>query len=254
MSKDERKFDGFGKISKDKEEDMSLPERLLRAPAGSNGQNHLARRNVGDGSHEPSSGNMQNRPRTGNVMLNDPSSRLFHRISGPGNHMSIEVGAEGGQNVVSSSENVQQSAEYFSFQPTSNKSNIANTQDSLSGCSMRNKQMRYSEINPNESFQKIQSNISTNSNKFSSSVCDVCRKEYSSVASLNRHMLIHSAENPLVLNLSKAFFPILASRSSHACSHRGETAHLRNLPANIYSIVQSQTSRGYSLRNKTASV
>ncbi|GIX93925.1 hypothetical protein CDAR_367391 [Caerostris darwini] len=81
MSKDERKFDSFGQISKDKEEDMSLPERPQRAPAGSNGQNHLARRNVGDGSHEPSSGNMQNRPRTGNVMLNEPSSGLFHRIS-----------------------------------------------------------------------------------------------------------------------------------------------------------------------------
>ncbi|GIY48827.1 hypothetical protein CDAR_282721 [Caerostris darwini] len=124
MSKDERKFDSFGQISKDKEEDMSLPEMLLRAPAGSNGQNHLDRRNGGDGTHEPS--------------------------SGPGNHMSFEVGAEGGQNVGRSSENVQQSAEYFSFQPTSNKRNIAIMQDSLSGCSMRNKKMRYSEINSNE--------------------------------------------------------------------------------------------------------
>ncbi|GIY03974.1 hypothetical protein CDAR_40911 [Caerostris darwini] len=88
MSKDQRKFDSFGQISKDKDEVMSFPERLLRAPAGSSGQNHLARRNVGDGSHEPSSGNMQNRSRTGNAMLNEPSSGLFHRISGPANHMS----------------------------------------------------------------------------------------------------------------------------------------------------------------------
>ncbi|GIX99436.1 hypothetical protein CDAR_122911 [Caerostris darwini] len=50
---------------------MSLPETLLRAPAGRNVQNQLARLNVGDGSHEPSSFNMH-RPRTGNVMLNEP--------------------------------------------------------------------------------------------------------------------------------------------------------------------------------------
>ncbi|GIY07268.1 hypothetical protein CDAR_584631 [Caerostris darwini] len=113
--------------------------RLQRAPAGSNGQNHLGRRNVGDGSHEPSSGNMQNRSRAGNVMLNEPSSGLLHRISGPGNHISFEVGAKGGQNVVRSSENLQQPAGYSLLQSTSNKRNIAITQDSLSGCSMRNK-------------------------------------------------------------------------------------------------------------------
>ncbi|GIY04838.1 hypothetical protein CDAR_532291 [Caerostris darwini] len=190
MSKDERKFDSFSEIPKDKEEDMSILETLLRAPAGRNVQNHLASGNSGDGSHEPSSGNMQNRPRTGNVMLNDPSSRLFHGISGPRNYKSFDVGVEGGQNVVRSSENLQQSAEYFLSQPTSNKRNISNAKDSASGC----KKMRYCEINSNENScqpldlrirdgtykkdgitggesstsQKIQSNNSTSSKKCSS--------------------------------------------------------------------------------------
>ncbi|GIY50080.1 hypothetical protein CEXT_266061 [Caerostris extrusa] len=252
MSKDEKKFDSFGEISKDKEEKLSLPETLLGAPAGRNVQNQLAIGNGRDGSHEPSSGNMQNRPRTRNVMLNEPSSGLFQRISGPRNHTSFDVGAEGGQNVVRSSENVQKSAEYFSFQPTSNKRNIAITQDSLSGCSTRNKKLRYFEINSNESscqpldlsirgasyktdgisggenssFQKIQSNISTSSIECSSSVCDVCSKEYSSVPSLNRHMLIHSAQNPFVCKTCQRPFYQSSHLEVHMLVHTGEKPHI----------------------------
>ncbi|GIY69133.1 hypothetical protein CDAR_35951 [Caerostris darwini] len=225
-----RKFDSFGEISIDTDKDMSLSETLLRAPAGSNVQNQLARRNVGDGSIEPS--------------------------SGPRNHMRFDLGAEGGQNVVSSSENVQQSAQYFLFQPTSNKRDIANTQDSLSGCSKRNKKRRYYEINLDESscqpldlsirgasyktdviscgensnFQKTQSNTSTSSKESSKSsrnssknsrdqgkkyVCHVCRKEYSSASCLNRHKRLHSAENPFVCKTcQKPFY-----RSSHLKVH-----------------------------------
>ncbi|GIX97844.1 hypothetical protein CEXT_680441 [Caerostris extrusa] len=113
MSKEERKFDSFAEIPKDKEENMSLPETLLGAPPGRNVQNRLARRNVGDGTHEQS--------------------------SGPRNHMSFDVGAEGGQNAVRSSENLQQSTGYFLLQPTSNKRNISDTQNCLPGCSVQNK-------------------------------------------------------------------------------------------------------------------
>ncbi|GIY61785.1 hypothetical protein CDAR_408861 [Caerostris darwini] len=198
MSRDERKFHSFAEISKDNDEDMSVPETLLRAPAGRNVQNQLARGNLGDAS-------------------NEPSSDLCRHASGPRNPISSDMRAEGGQNAVRSSENVQQSAEYSLLQPTSNKRNISDTNDSTSGCSIGNKKMRYCEMNLDGSSiqpldlssrvtsyetegitggeinrsQKIQSNISTSSAKCLSSAlsssknsrdqgkkqeCDVCRK------------------------------------------------------------------------------
>ncbi|GIY95917.1 hypothetical protein CEXT_557171 [Caerostris extrusa] len=60
------------------------------------------------------------------------------------------MGAEGGQNAVRSSENVQKFAEYFLLPPTSNNRNISNTIDSASGCRVRNKKIRTYEMNPNE--------------------------------------------------------------------------------------------------------
>ncbi|GIY02685.1 hypothetical protein CDAR_126561 [Caerostris darwini] len=115
MSKYERKFDSFAEIPKDKEEDMSILETLLRAPAGSNVQNQLARGSVGDVSSEP-------------------LPHLIHRASEPRNSICSDVGAEGGQNVVRSSENVQKQ------KPTSNKRDLSKTNDS--SCNIRNKKMR----------------------------------------------------------------------------------------------------------------
>ncbi|GIY60044.1 hypothetical protein CDAR_25591 [Caerostris darwini] len=94
---------------------------------------------------------MQNRPGTRNATSNEPPADLFHRMSGPPNPMSFDMGAEGGQNAVRSSENVHQSAEYFFSQRTSNKRNLSNTNDSLTRCSVWKKKMRYSDINPDES-------------------------------------------------------------------------------------------------------
>ncbi|GIX97849.1 hypothetical protein CEXT_680491 [Caerostris extrusa] len=78
----------------------------------------------------------------------------------------------------------------------------------------------------NSSFHKIQSNISTNSNECSSSVCYVCRKEYSSVASLNRHMLIHSAENPFVCKTCQRPFYRFSHLEVHMLVHTGEKPHI----------------------------
>ncbi|GIY60045.1 hypothetical protein CDAR_25601 [Caerostris darwini] len=176
MSKDERKFDSF---AAEEEEDMSNLERLQRAPAGNNVQNRLARGNVGDAS-------------------NEPTSDLFHFMSGPRNPICSDMGAEGGQNVIRSSENVQQSDEYSFLQPTSNKRNISDTKDSASGC----KKTRFCEMNPNESScqpldlsirgasyktdgiidlensscQKVQSNNSTSSKECSGSALSSSKK------------------------------------------------------------------------------
>ncbi|GIX95669.1 hypothetical protein CDAR_19751, partial [Caerostris darwini] len=95
--------------------------------------------------------NTQNRPGTGNVTSNEPSSDLFRRTSGPRNPISSDMGAEGGQTVVRSSNNVQQSADYFFSLPTSNKRDISNTNHYLAGFRVWNKKRRYSEINPDES-------------------------------------------------------------------------------------------------------
>ncbi|GIY60048.1 hypothetical protein CDAR_25622, partial [Caerostris darwini] len=130
---DERKADSFGETFKDGSEDPALFETLLRVQVGRN---------------------MQNRPGTGNATSSDRPADLFHRMLGPRNPISSDIGAEGGQNAVRSSENLQQSADYCFSQRTSNKKNLSNANDSLIGCSVWNKKMRYSEINPNESSRQ----------------------------------------------------------------------------------------------------
>ncbi|GIY43880.1 hypothetical protein CDAR_70181 [Caerostris darwini] len=237
MSKDEKKFVSFAEISSDEEENISILEWLLRAPAGSNVQNQLARGNVGDGS-------------------NGLSSDFCRHASGPRNPICTNMGAEGGLNVVRSSENVQQSAGYSLLQPTSNNRNISNTIDSASGCSVRNKKMRTCEMNPNEhnfqpldfsirgasyktdvisggencSCQKTQNNTFTSSAECSSSapsstrnsgdqgrkhVCDVCRNELSNLSSLKRHKRAHYGEKQFKCNTC----PNRYARHSHLQDH-----------------------------------
>ncbi|GIY61788.1 hypothetical protein CDAR_408881 [Caerostris darwini] len=118
MSEDERKADSFGETFKDDAEDPEIFENLRKTKVGRN---------------------MQNRPSTGNATTSEPPADLFHRISGPPNPMSFDMGAEGGQNAVRSSENVHQSADYFFSQRTSNKRNLSNNNDSSTGCSVWNK-------------------------------------------------------------------------------------------------------------------
>ncbi|GIY60716.1 hypothetical protein CDAR_170641 [Caerostris darwini] len=130
MSEDERKVDSFGETFKDEAEDPALYEALRRVQVAHN---------------------MQNRPGTGNAMSCEPPADLFHRMSGSRNPICSGMSVEGGQNVVRSSGNVQQSVEYFLSQSTSNKRSIAKTNDSASGCNIFNKKMRYCEMNPNES-------------------------------------------------------------------------------------------------------
>ncbi|GIY04843.1 hypothetical protein CDAR_532321 [Caerostris darwini] len=130
MSEDERKADSFGETFKDEAENPALSETLRRTEVGRN---------------------MLNRPEKGNATSSESSSDLFHRISVSRNPMSFDMGAEGGQNAVRSSENVHQSDELSFSQRTSIKRNISNSDDSLTGCSISNKKMRCYEMNPNES-------------------------------------------------------------------------------------------------------
>ncbi|GIY29516.1 hypothetical protein CEXT_100761 [Caerostris extrusa] len=89
MSEDERKSDSFGETFKDEAEDPALFETLRRVQVGRNMQNHL---------------------RTGNATSSEPPADLFHRMPGPRNPISFYMGAD----------NVQQSADYFFLQRTSN--------------------------------------------------------------------------------------------------------------------------------------
>ncbi|GIY50069.1 hypothetical protein CEXT_265991 [Caerostris extrusa] len=126
----EKKPTVFGETFKDEAEDRALLENLRRAEVGCD---------------------MQNCPGTGNTTSSEPPADLFHRMSGPRNPISFDMGLEGGQNAVRSLENVHQSADYIFSQRTSNKRNLSNTNDSLTRCNIRNKKVRYCEMNPNES-------------------------------------------------------------------------------------------------------
>ncbi|GIY50086.1 hypothetical protein CEXT_266101 [Caerostris extrusa] len=234
MSKDERKFDSFAEIFSDEEENTSVLESLRRAPAGSNVQYQLARGNVGDAS-------------------NEPAADLFHRTSGLRNPICSDMGAEGGQNVVRSSENVQQSAEYSLLQPASNKRNISDTNDSSTECSVWNKKTCYCQMNLNESrcqlfdlsireasyktdgirdgeinsCQKNQSSTSASSEEYSSlalssfktkgqrkiHVCDVCKREFPFLSKLEAHMRTHT---DTILNIRKnaPFVMFISTRRS----------------------------------------
>ncbi|GIY04841.1 hypothetical protein CDAR_532311 [Caerostris darwini] len=207
---------------------------------------------------------MQNRPGTGNATSSEPPADIFHRMSGRPNPVNFDMGAEGGQNAVRSSENIHQSADSFFSQRTSNKKNISNTNDSVSGCSIGTKKMRYREINPNEiscqpldlsirrasyetdgiiggeigSCQKTQSNTSASSTECSSSalkssknstdkgkMCDVCKEELSSLYGLKRHMVIHTGEKPFVCNTCKRAFSRSSNLKRHMRIHSGETPY-----------------------------
>ncbi|GIY48829.1 hypothetical protein CDAR_282731 [Caerostris darwini] len=102
MSKDQRIADKFGETFKDEEEDPALFVTLRKMEVGHNIQKRLG---------------------TANVTSSETPADLFHLISGSRNPTGFDMGAD----------NVQQSAEYFFLQPTSNK-RISNTNDSLTGC------------------------------------------------------------------------------------------------------------------------
>ncbi|GIY58436.1 hypothetical protein CEXT_236561 [Caerostris extrusa] len=179
---------------------------------------------------------MPNHPGTGNATSSESSSGPFHSTSGLRNPVSSDMGAEGGQNAVPSSENVHQSDDLSFSQRTSNKRNLSDTNNSLTGCSVWNKKTRFCEMNPNESScqpldlsirgasyktdgisggeigscQKTQSNTSASSTECASSalsssknsrdqgkkhVCDVCKKELSSLYDLKRHMRTHTGRD-----------------------------------------------------------
>ncbi|GIY50076.1 hypothetical protein CEXT_266041 [Caerostris extrusa] len=79
MSEDERKADSFVETFKDEAEDPALFQNLRRSEVGRD---------------------MQNRPGSGNATSSEPPAELFHRMPGPRNPMSSDMGAERGQNAV----------------------------------------------------------------------------------------------------------------------------------------------------------
>ncbi|GIY29519.1 hypothetical protein CEXT_100781 [Caerostris extrusa] len=210
MSEDERKADSFGETFKDEAEDPALSENPRRTEVGRD---------------------MQNRPGTGYATSSEPPDDLFHRMPGPRNPMSSDMGAERGQNVVRSSENVHQSDDYFLSQRTSNKRNLSNSNDSSTGCSVWNKKMRYSAIIASESScqpldlsirgatyktdgiiggeigscQKTQSSTSASSTECSSSALKSSKN------------LEKKERNTCVMSAKKNF---LYTKDSHAYSHR----------------------------------
>ncbi|GIY44133.1 hypothetical protein CEXT_430351 [Caerostris extrusa] len=214
MSEDEKIPGSFRYSLEDEKEDQTLLETLPRVPATHHMQNLLAGENVGDGSHEPSSG-------------------LFHRMLDPRNSTWNAMRAAGEQEAVRSPEKLQQSSEYSLLQPTLNKSKLSNTNSFLSGSCMWNKKMRSCENIPNEDScqpldmnmkgapsktdvvtdsenshsKMIQSDIFTGSPECSSSalsssnssrnqeekhVCDVCKMEFTLSCALSRHKFIHT--------------------------------------------------------------
>ncbi|GIX71910.1 hypothetical protein CEXT_419291 [Caerostris extrusa] len=130
MSEDEKTSGSFRDSFEGEKDDQTLPETLPRVPAAHHLQNRLAGGNVGDGSTEP-------------------SSSLFHRILDPINPIFFDMGVAGEQ-VVRSSEEVQQSADYSMLQPTLNKNDLSNTNNFFSGSCMWNEIMGNFENNPGE--------------------------------------------------------------------------------------------------------
>ncbi|GIY47115.1 hypothetical protein CDAR_212331 [Caerostris darwini] len=235
MSKDEREFDSFAEISKE-EEDRSILETLLRAPSGSNVQNQLARGNVGDAS-------------------NEPTSDLFHYMSGPRNPICSDMGAEGGQNVVCFSENVKQSTEYSLSQPTSNKRNLSDTQDSLPSCSIHNKKMRFYEINLCESIcQPLHLSITEASYKTDgissggSSSCQKTKRNTStsskecSSSALSSSKKSRDQGKKYVCDVCRKEFSYLSRLKTHMRIHTGEKPH-------ICEICQKTFSRSSTLKS-----
>ncbi|GIY58438.1 hypothetical protein CEXT_236571 [Caerostris extrusa] len=220
----EEKFDSFAEISSDEEENTSVLESLRRAPAGSNVQNQLARGNVGDAS-------------------NEPTSDLFLRMSGPRSHICSDKDAEGGQNVVRSSENVQQFDEYSLSQPTSNKRNISGTKDSSTECSVWNKKTHYCEMNLNESrcqpldlsirgasyktdgirdgeinsCQKTQSSTSASSEEYSSSALSSSKTK--GQRKKHGHLKRYHSEHKEKCPVCDVYFYSKESLQSHQCKN-----------------------------------
>ncbi|GIY73336.1 hypothetical protein CEXT_669521 [Caerostris extrusa] len=214
MSEDERKADSFGETFKDEEEDPARFENLRRTEVGRN---------------------MQNRPGTGNAMLSEPPAELFHRMSGPRNPLSSDMGAEGGQNTVRTLENIHQSADYFFSQRTSNKRSLSITNDSLTRCSVWSKKMRYSVINLNESScEPLDLSIRGASNK----TCGISSGENSSCQMTQSNTSASSAEcsssalssskksrdqgKKHVCDVCKKEFPFFCRLKAHMLIHNGE--------------------------------
>ncbi|GIY50085.1 hypothetical protein CEXT_266091 [Caerostris extrusa] len=117
--------------------------------------------------------NIQNRLGTGNVTSSEPPADLFHCMPGPRNPISFDMGAEGVR---------------------------------ITGASYKTDGIGDGEIN---SCQKISTSSawcsrsalsSSKNSRDKKHVCDVCRKELSSLSSLGRHKKIHTGEKPFQIS------------------------------------------------------
>ncbi|GIY78400.1 hypothetical protein CDAR_271861 [Caerostris darwini] len=214
--------ENFHDSFEDEKEDQTLPETPPGVPAAHHMQNLFAGENIEDGSPEP-------------------SSSPFHRILDPINPIFFDMRAAGEQEAVRSSEEVQQSADDSLLQPTSNKSDSSNTNDSSSGSFRWNKKMRSCANIPDENSDQpldlssrgaswksvamsdsenssctmIQSNIFTGSPECSSSTLS------SSNNSKNE-------EERHVCDVCKMEFTFSCALSRHKFIHTGKKPHVCN--------------------------